>query len=542
MHVHVHVQTALTSATPQLEAARDILARRAAPAVRLRRMGASCSRRLHSVPEALYRDRQRQRRWQSAGGDDIDHSALNGALAALESTVRAMADGPTKAQLHSACAVAHKILQDHQPITPVADSLAVLTSLPEALSACRPPTLARQYARAGHARDDWPPVPSTMTELNAVLVAEWGARATRVRAREPAARSRGQTPSARPCTGYDLWEVDDAKLPTLAYQVLCMHAEVASSPAIDKLKLWRYVCEVSKRYHSRPFHNLRHGVDALLAASTLLRMVRAARPEPFDNPLAIAALLISAFVHDVDHPGCMSSFLVATSVRCSSTRGPPSVPPHSQPLSSRARSTLSLSLSLPPSLSSQHPLAVLYNGRSVLENHHAATAVALLSWPELDFLHALPATERADFVCQLQTNVLATDVTTTLPAVKEFVERGDQPSAEQVFSLILKAADISNATRAPFVYRKWSDGVMAEFYAQGDAERELGLPISMNCDRHTVSVAKAQAGFMTFLVAPLYKALLSYAPLLQPIVDQLDANLKHYVREARLAESEGVQA
>ena len=47
---------------------------------------------------------------------------------------------------------------------------------------------------------------------------------------------------------------------------------------------------------------------------------------------------------------------------------------------------------------------------------------------------------------------------------------------------------------------------------------------------------------MTFLVAPLYKALLSYAPLLQPIVDQLDANLKHYVREARLAESEGVQA
>eukprot|EP00966_Prymnesium_polylepis_P086690 2006244-Prymnesium_polylepis.1 len=33
---------------------------------------------------------------------------------------------------------------------------------------------------------------------------------------------------------------------------------------------------------------------------------------------------------------------------------------------------------------------------------------------------------------------------------------------------------------------------MQEFFAQGDREAALGLPFSMNCDRHTVSVAKCQ--------------------------------------------------
>ena len=58
--------------------------------------------------------------------------------------------------------------------------------------------------------------------------------------------------------------------------------------------------------------------------------------------------------------------------------------------------------------------------------------------------------------------------------------------------MIIKAADISNPSRSPFVYQKWIEGVMKEFFTQGDAERDLGLPISMNCDRKTVSVAKAQ--------------------------------------------------
>ena len=92
-------------------------------------------------------------------------------------------------------------------------------------------------------------------------------------------------------------------------------------------------------------------------------------------------------------------------------------------------------------------------------------------------------------------------------------------------------------SRGRFVYQKWIDGVMAEFFAQGDAEKELGIAVSMNCDRQTVSVAKSQVGFITFLVGPLFKALADYAPTLQPIYDQLQENLKHFAREAASLES-----
>lgn len=64
--------------------------------------------------------------------------------------------------------------------------------------------------------------------------------------------------------------------------------------------------------------------------------------------------------------------------------------------------------------------------------------------------------------------------------------------------------------------------------AQGDAERSLGLSISMNCDRTVVDISKCQVGFITFLVAPLYRALLAFAPSVRPLVDKLEANLKHF--------------
>ena len=62
----------------------------------------------------------------------------------------------------------------------------------------------------------------------------------------------------------------------------------------------------------------------------------------------------------------------------------------------------------------------------------------------------------------------------------------------QALSAMLKASDISNPTRPLAVYAVWVEGIMKEFFAQGDAERNLGLPISMNCDRESVNVNKCQ--------------------------------------------------
>ena len=98
-----------------------------------------------------------------------------------------------------------------------------------------------------------------------------------------------------------------------------------------------------------------------------------------------------------------------------------------------------------------------------------------------------------------------------------------------VLKMAIKCADIGNVTKGVGVCLPWTERVVQEFFEQGDAERELGLPISMNCDRKTVDVNKCQVGFISFIVAPIYKGIAKFVPAVeQQLLPVLDANLEHY--------------
>lgn len=45
-----------------------------------------------------------------------------------------------------------------------------------------------------------------------------------------------------------------------------------------------------------------------------------------------------------------------------------------------------------------------------------------------------------------------------------------------------------------------TEGVLEEFFRQGDLEASMGLPYSPLCDRHTTHVAESQIGFIDFIV------------------------------------------
>ena len=132
--------------------------------------------------------------------------------------------------------------------------------------------------------------------------------------------------------------------------------------------------------------------------------------------------------------------------------------------------------------------------------------------------------------------VLATDVTTHIPFMKDFnalVAAGTPVGAEKATQLCLKAADISNPTRPIAVYETWVEGVMAEFFAQGDAEKALGLPVSMNCDRDTVDVNKCQVGFISFIVGPIFEGFAKAVPEISEVcLKALAANKAHYQAKA----------
>mmetsp|Transcript_40045 Transcript_40045/g.66443 ORF Transcript_40045/g.66443 Transcript_40045/m.66443 type:complete len:360 (+) Transcript_40045:368-1447(+) len=280
------------------------------------------------------------------------------------------------------------------------------------------------------------------------------------------------------------------ELPAFCFSVLLSHDEFAQLP-LSRTRLWKYIEAVASKYHSNAFHSFRHAVDVALASSCLVRALQLKKPDLL-SPLQVAAQLIAAVVHDTDHPGVMNGFLVAT----------------------------------------RHPLAILYNDRSVLENHHISTAIALLSRPEHNFLHNMEKSDQDEFRRLLIDLVLATDVTTTMPFVKQLeasLEAGEELVAARAQQIIIKAADISNPSRSLAIYQKWIDGVMSEFFAQGDAERGLGLPISMNCDRNTVLTSKCQVGFITFLVEPVFNCISKCIPEVQHIcMANLHANKTHF--------------
>lgn len=71
-------------------------------------------------------------------------------------------------------------------------------------------------------------------------------------------------------------------------------------------------------------------------------------------------------------------------------------------------------------------------------------------------------------------------------------------------NLGLHSADLSNPAKPRYIYCLWVERLMKEFYAQGDRERVLGLPISPMMDRHKPVVERSQVGFIDFVIKPLY--------------------------------------
>ncbi|XP_039625699.1 cGMP-inhibited 3',5'-cyclic phosphodiesterase A isoform X3 [Polypterus senegalus] len=191
--------------------------------------------------------------------------------------------------------------------------------------------------------------------------------------------------------------------------------------------------------------------------------------------LELMALYVAAAMHDYDHPGRTNAFLVATSA----------------------------------------PQAVLYNDRSVLENHHAASAWNLfMSRPEYNFLVNLDHVEFKRFRFLVIEAILATDLKKHFDFLAEFnakvnddvgagVDWSNENDRLLVCQMCIKLADINGPAKCKELHLQWTEGIVNEFYEQGDEESSLGLPVSPFMDRSAPQLAKLQESFITHIVGPL---------------------------------------
>eukprot|EP00033_Pygsuia_biforma_P000921 GCRY01001061.1.p1 GENE.GCRY01001061.1~~GCRY01001061.1.p1 ORF type:complete len:1295 (+),score=385.99 GCRY01001061.1:210-4094(+) len=77
----------------------------------------------------------------------------------------------------------------------------------------------------------------------------------------------------------------------------------------------------------------------------------------------------------------------------------------------------------------------------------------------------------------------------------------------------IKLADIGHTAKGMPAAAQWTLRVNLEFFAQGQAERAAGLPVSQFMDYETRNIPKSQVGFIRFVVQPLAEAWAQICPV-----------------------------
>ncbi|KAL6761468.1 3'5'-cyclic nucleotide phosphodiesterase [Haematococcus lacustris] len=343
-------------------------------------------------------------------------------------------------------------------------------------------------------------------------------------------------------------------LSVLAYWLL-HQSGLAAWAQLDPTKLARWLCRVEDGYCANPYHNRSHAADVVQTMHMLL--TRGGLMPGYADHLTQLAAYLAAVCHDYQHIGRTNDWLVET----------------------------------------KDELALRYNDRSPMENHHLAGAFSLLKHPDLNFLQAMPKATYDRLRKLVIELVLGTDMKQHFSIVGSFtaIHRAPAPDAratsktyhasnlrpsniiapsiasgesckhehvhgartsheshqsttsatarsllwplseqDKLLSLqmALKCSDLGHLAAPLPVHLAWVSRLEAEFFAQGDAERAQGLPISPLCDRTKQGITKSQVGFFDFVALPLFNNFTARFTAAKPLLHGVTQNYRHWQAEA----------
>lgn len=287
----------------------------------------------------------------------------------------------------------------------------------------------------------------------------------------------------------------------------------AVRPFIDAATFQSFQDCVDDGYVDAPYHNFPHACDVCY---TVYRLVHETRSEEWAPDVERFSLLMASLCHDLGHEGKTNIFLVET----------------------------------------RHELALCYNDRSPLENMHASNMFKICNDEESNVFKNLGKEEykKARKVCV--STILHTDnchhfemVKTVREiyelnsatceahaeicgrgktAQKDYVEEVMLPFMETWLQLFLHLADVSNPLKPWIVCQAWAGRVLDEFFAQGDEEKRLSLPVGMLNDRDKINRPHSQHGFIKFLVAPFATVSVRVFPSLHPLTTNMTSNYEKW--------------
>lgn len=266
---------------------------------------------------------------------------------------------------------------------------------------------------------------------------------------------------------------------------------------IEQGKICSFLHAIEERYSlDNPYHSSLHAAD--VTNSLLYFLGLPTEPtSAWDELEKLTGLLVAA-AHDVGHPGKANRYHIAA----------------------------------------QTPLAQLFNDQSVLENMHCAVMFAVLRVEGSNLLEGMDSQSQALFRSLGVRMILNTDLAKHVHAVSQFRQdfidglsgttRELSSARRQDFlCYLLKCSDVGGSAKPFGLHIQWTMRICSEFYAQGDAERALGLPCSPFCGRNETSLRECQKGFFDFVVYPTFSSLdecLQSQRLQFEVLNQMNSN------------------
>ncbi|KAK9862771.1 hypothetical protein WJX84_008507 [Apatococcus fuscideae] len=282
---------------------------------------------------------------------------------------------------------------------------------------------------------------------------------------------------------------------------------------LNEQRLVNFLRQIEHRYQDNPYHNRAHAADVLQSTHAILYGSKVLH-ENFVEDREVLACYLAAMVHDAEHPGVTNDFLVKTS----------------------------------------HHLALRYNDRSPLENHHlylcfrtihqdkcnffsgSSQEHELLPWLRKIVIEMVLATdmkqhfhlvsrfrqlilhralsdvddtdgeEKSDSVAAVSKSLTGSASWTQLRDLAQALDNREQGNthirvdtnldeSEKVlmFQMVMKCADIGHLTQPRDIHRAWVSSLEEEFFRQGDLEKGNDLPASPLMDRSKSGITQTQA-------------------------------------------------
>ena len=274
---------------------------------------------------------------------------------------------------------------------------------------------------------------------------------------------------------------------------------------LDLRKLCKFLRRVEDGYPDNPYHSRIHAT-AVLHMTYMLISQGGVMKTAFE-PETVMCCYLAAILHDYKHPGLNADHLV------------------------NRRSSL----------------ALRYNDRSPLENHHISSAWRLLLRPECNILDGVSEDVYRGIRDMTIDLVLSTDMQHHFNIVSRFkrgaqskgaestnssVEMLEDSSSRLVQQMIVKVADLSHVAAPTEEHRKWVALLQEEHWRQGDIERELGMRVSHMMNRQGGGITDSQMGFFEIIALPTFEAFSSCFEGARTLYQRVQCNYKYWLGAA----------